>query len=112
MKCKVIPYRIITGTKTIIQAPRKRRTQWIVYQNDTAKFFIDLFDLKKNSNIIMNSLIFCGRKSIDDILKIISHKNNICLSIPKAPFLGFKVKLEFKEFHLEPMPEEGLSYSL
>lgn len=114
MKLLESTYRTFSGTKTIIEIPNKKPTQWIIYQDDKPKFFVDFFDLEKESNAMMNSLVLCGKKPIEDILSLINKRNNVNLSIPKISKIGIKkkVKSEEKEIDLEPLPESWLSYSL
>ena len=106
MKYKLTTYRTITGTKEILEIPKKKSTQWIIYQNDEPKYFVDCFDFKTESNLIMNNLILSERKSIDEVIKKIRKKNKIKLSLPKTPIFEFEVKSEIKELELEPLPEE------
>ena len=113
MKCKVTTYKTLHGTKEILEPKKKKNTQWIIYQDNNPKYLIDLFDLRTESNVILNSLIFCAKKrSITEILKIINKKNNVNLSVPKLPLFQVKVKSEYKELELESIPEEWVSYSL
>lgn len=114
MKLLESTYRTFSGTKTIMEIPNKKPTQWIIYQDDKPKFFVDFFDLEKESNAMMNSLVLCGKKPIEDILSLINKRNNVNLSIPKISKIGIKkkVKSEEKEIDLEPLPESWLSYSL
>tara|TARA_R110001592_G_scaffold293882_1_gene563608 strand:- start:65 stop:409 length:345 start_codon:yes stop_codon:yes gene_type:complete len=107
-------YRTFSGTKEIIEIPRKKETQWIIYEDDKPKFFVDFFDLEKESNAMMNSLVLCGKKTIEEVLELINKKNNINLSIPVITKLGIKKKLKSEkiELTLEPLPEKWLDYSL
>ena len=63
---------------------------------------------------MMNSLVLCAKRNIDDVLKLVNKRNNINLSIPKISSLIFKIKLksEIKELDLVPLPEKWLDYSL
>lgn len=58
--------------------------------------------------------MLCGKRSLEELLKLINKKNNVNLSLPKISRLGFKKKIKSKiiEIHLEPIPEEWLSFSL
>jgi hypothetical protein len=107
-------YRTLSGTKEIIEIPNKKDTQWIIYKDNKPAYFVDFYDLEKESNAMMNSLVLCTKRSIDEVLELINKKNNINLSIPKITRLGFKKKIKsvVKELHLEPIPEKWLAYSL
>ncbi len=107
-------YRTLSGTKEIIEVPQKKNTQWVIYKDNKPAYFVDLFDLQKESNAMMNSLVLCAKRSMKEVLELINKKNNINLSMPKISRLGFKIKVksELIELNLEPIPEEWLAYSL
>jgi hypothetical protein len=107
-------YRTFSGVKKVIEIPKRKPTQWIIYQDNKPKFFVDLYDLSIESNAMMNSLVLCAKKSIRDVLKAINKRNDINLSIVKVSKLGLKQKLksEPKNIHLDPLPENWLAYSL
>ena len=113
MNFRVSTYRTFSGIKEIIEVPKNNGAKWVIYQDDKPTFFVDLFDLSIESNSMMNSLVLCARRNIEDVLKLVNKRNNINLSIPKISSLLFKIKLksEIMELHLEPIPEEWLSYS-
>ena len=106
-------YRTFSGIKKILELPKKRSTQWIVYQDDKPKYFVDLFDLTIESNAMMNSLVLCAKKPMKEVLEAINKRNNIKLSLAQISKLGFskKIKSVPKEVHLEPLPEKWLAYS-
>ncbi|SDS50431.1 hypothetical protein SAMN05216503_3272 [Polaribacter sp. KT25b] len=114
MKFKLSTYRTFSGTKQVVELIKKKDTQWVIYQDDKPKFFVDFFDLEKESNAMMNSLVLCGKRSIEEVLELINKRNNINLSIPKITKLGLKKKLKSEsiELNLESLPEEWLDYSL
>ena len=109
-----ITYRTFSGTKEIIELKNPKPTQWVVYKDNIPAYFVDFYDLEKESNAMMNSLVLCTKRSIQEALELINKKHNINLSIPKITRLGFKkiVKSEVIEMNLGPIPEEWLSYSL
>lgn len=114
MKVEISTYRTFSGTKEIVEVLEKKKTQWVIYEGNTPKYFVDFFDLETESNAMMNSLVLCGKRSLDEVLELINKKNNKNLSVPIITKLGIKKKLksEIIELHLEPLPEEWLSYSL
>ena len=107
-------YRTFSGIREIIEVPKNNGAKWVIYQDDKPTFFVDLFDLSIESNSMMNSLVLCARKNIEDVLKLVNKRNNINLSIPKISSLIFKIKLksEIMELDLVPLPEKWLDYSL
>ena len=106
-------YITLSGTKKIIEIRRKKPTQWVIYKDDKPSYYVDFYDLEKDSNCMMNSLVLCAKRSLKEVLLLINKKNNINLSIPKISRLGLKkkIKSELIELSLEPIPEEWLSYS-
>tara|TARA_B110000211_G_C13852629_1_gene452880 strand:+ start:322 stop:666 length:345 start_codon:yes stop_codon:yes gene_type:complete len=114
MKVIETTYRTFNGIQKILEIPKKKFNQCIIYQDDNPKFYVDFYDLEKESNCMMNSLILLAGRSLEEVLTLINKKNNINLSIPKISSLVFKMKLksEFRELDLDPLPEEWLSYSL
>ncbi len=114
MLFQISTYRTFSGTTEVLEIPRKKNTEWVIYQDNKPKFYVDFFDLEIESNAMMNSLVLCAKRSIEDVLVMINKRNNINLSIKKISRLGIKkkVKTEVKEMELEALPEEWLSYSL
>ena len=107
-------YKTFGGTIKIIAVRGKRDTQWVIYKDNKPAYFVDCFDLEKESNCMMNSLVLCAKRSIGETLELINKKNNINLSLPKISRLAFKKKIKTKliELDLEPIPEEWLLYSM
>jgi hypothetical protein len=114
MKIRVSTYRTFSGTKEVVETIRKKSTQWVIYKDNNPKFFVNVFDLETESNAIMNSLVLCSKRSIEEVLELINKRNNIHLSLPKISRIGIKkrIKTEIKEINLSPLPEEWLDYSL
>lgn len=107
-------YRTFSGTKEIIETLEKKATQWVVYKDNKPAFFVDFYDLENESNAMMNSLVLCAKKSIQEVLEVINKKNGVNLSVPVISRLGYKklVKSKQIELNLKPIPEEWLAYSL
>lgn len=114
MKLRATTYRTLRGKKKVIEIPVKKYHQWIVYQDNKPRFFVDYYDLEKESNAMMNSLVLCTQRTISEVLELINKKNNINLSVATISFLEFKkkVKSEIIDLQLQPMPEKWLAYSL
>ncbi|MDX6745608.1 hypothetical protein SHK09_02290 [Polaribacter sp. PL03] len=107
-------YRTITGVKEVVEIPKKKYHQWLVYQDNKPAYFVDFYDLAKESNAMMNSLVLCSDNTLEYVLKIISQRNNINLSLPKISRIGLKRRINSKktELDLQPIPEKWLAYSL
>jgi hypothetical protein len=107
-------YITFSGIREIIEVPKSKGTKWVIYQDDKPTFFVDLYDLSIESNSMMNSLVLCARRTIEDVIKLVNERNNINLSIPKISSLLFKIKLksEIIEIDLVALPDKWLAYSL
>jgi hypothetical protein len=109
MKYNLTTYRTLTGTKEVLEIPKRKSGQWIIYQNNEPTYFVDCFDFKKESNLIMNNLILSERKSIDEVIKSIKKKKKIKLSVAKPPMFEIQLKTQERELELAPLPEEWIS---
>lgn len=112
MNFKVTTYKTLIGKKRYLETLEKDNYQWVIYSGKRPKYFVDAFDLKTTSNAILNSLLISSKRTIEEIIQILNLKFNLNLSVSKAPSMSFKIKSEVKQFKLEPLPEEWLSYSL
>ncbi|MBU3011179.1 hypothetical protein KO506_07175 [Polaribacter vadi] len=114
MKLIEITYRTLSGTKKVLKIPKRKSSQWIIYQDNKPKYYVDLYDLSNESNSMMNSLVLCAKRSMNEVLKMINKKHNINLSTKNFSSLAFAKKKESKviNINLELLPEEWLDYSL
>lgn len=114
MEIIISTYRTFSGIKKIAELPRRKASQYIIYQDNKPKYYVDLYDLSIESNAMMNSLVLCAKKSMREVLDKISKRNNVRLSIPIISKLGIsrRLKSERAKINLEPLPEEWLDYSL
>ena len=95
MKVYLNTYRTFTQKKKVYELIDKKDTQWIIYQNNEPKFYVDLFDLTTESNAMMNSLVLCSKRTLDEVLEILNRKNNIKLWRSLKKVVGFtKVVIE------------------
>ena len=97
----------------MVRPLKSTSSQWVVYKDGEPKYFIDFFDIKTESNAMLNSLVFCDKRPIQEVLDIINKKNNVLLSIPLvSSFMRIKVKTEYIDLDLQPVPEKWLDYFL
>lgn len=106
---KLTTYRTFVGNKQIVELTDNAYGQWIIYQNKKPMFHIDCFDFENESNQILNRLLLAQQKTIQEVLNTINKKNDVKLSIEKAPLLEIKVNSKIKELNLEPLPLEWVS---
>ena len=111
-KYKLTTYRTITGSIDILEIPKQKPGQWVIYQNEKPSYFVDCFDFKKESNLRLNNLILSERNTIEDVLKKIKKKKKIKLSLPRRPLLEIEMKSIINELDFQPLPEEWLDFNV
>lgn len=109
MTFKLTTYKTLKGTKKILELKNKKSTEAIIYKDNIPSFYVDCFDLHTESNVIMNSLVLCQQRKLNDVVKEIGEKNNVNLSIQEAPFLSFEKSVKYTEMELPPLPESWLN---
>ncbi len=109
MTFKLTTYKTLKGTKEILQLKKKKSTEAIVYKDNTPSYFVDCFDLKTESNVLMNSLVLCKQRNINDVILEIGKKNNVNLSVKEAPFFSIEKSTVDTEMELPPLPEDWLN---
>lgn len=109
MKLKSTKYKTLTGFKEVVELPTNKYGKFIVYQNREPKFFVDCFDFKTESNLVLNSLLLSQGKTVNEVLRKINKDTKANLSIEKRPFLVIDATSEIKDFQLEPLPLEWLN---
>ncbi|WP_272150765.1 hypothetical protein [Tenacibaculum aiptasiae] len=108
MKFKLTTYKTIRGTKEILELKKNKATEAIIYKDDFPCFYVDCFDLLTESNVMMNNMVLCRQQKLKEVIKEISRRNKVNLSIRKAPFFSIKKKVEFRELELPPLPKVWL----
>lgn len=109
MTFKLTKYKTLTGTKEILELPRRKNTEAIIYQDDKPTFHVDCFDLQTESNLIMNSLVLAQKRTISEVITEIAQKNNVNLSVKEKPFLAIEKESKLTEMELPPLPESWLN---
>jgi len=109
MKFNLTTYKTLKGKQEILELIQQKKTQAIIYKDNTPSFFVDCFDLQTEANVLMNSLVLCQKKTISCVIDIISKKNKINLEVKEAPLLSIKSDSKTVELDLPPLPEEWLN---
>lgn len=109
MNFKLTTYKTLTGKKEILETSQQKNTQAVVYQNDQPSFWVDCFDLQTESNVQMNYLVLCQKRSMKEVIKEIAKRNNVNLNIPEAPLLSVKTVSIDKDVELPPLPLDWLN---
>ncbi len=106
-------YLTFSGIKKVVEIKKNKHHQKLIYQDNKPAYFVDFYDLQKESNAMMNILVLCTGDSIDKVLKNINHRYNINLSIPRISRIGFqkRIKSEIINLDLKPIPLKWLGYS-
>lgn len=103
-------YITLCGIKINIEISEKKYHQYLIYQDNKPAYLVDYYDLQNESNAMMNSMVLCSDKSIEDILKMINKQYNINLSIPKISKIGIHKRIKSKIINLDlgPIPIKWL----
>ena len=107
-------YVTFSGIKKVVELCKKNHHQKLIYQDNKPAYFVDFYDLQKESNAMMNILVLCTGDPIDKVLNNINKRYSINLSIPIISKIGFqkKIKSEIINLDLNPIPLKWLGYSL
>ncbi len=109
MTFKLTTYKTLTGKKEILETTEQKNTQAVVYQNEQPSFWVDCFDLQTESNVQMNYLVLCQKRSMKEVIKEIGKKNNVDISIQEAPLFSVKKTSVDTKIELPPLPLEWLN---
>lgn len=109
MTFKLTTYKTLTGTTRILELPKKKNTEAVVYLDNQPAFHVNCFDLQNESNLKMNSLVLAQKRNIADVIKEIAEKNNVNLSVKDAPLFSIKKESTVTEMELPPLPETWLN---
>lgn len=109
MTFKLTTYKTLTGTQKILELPKRKNTEAVIYLNDKPTFHVDCFDLQTESNLKMNSLVLAQKRSISEVIKEVAEKNNVNLCVKEAPLFSVKRESTITEMELPPLPEAWLN---
>ena len=106
-------YVTFSGIKKVVELCKKNHHQKLIYQDNKPAYFVDFYDLQKESNAMMNILVLCTGDPIDKVLNNINKRYSINLSIPIISKIRFqkKIKSEIIDLDLNPIPLKWLGYS-
>ena len=106
-------YITISGIKKVVEINEIKYHQKLIYQDNKPAYFVDFYDLQKESNAMMNILVLCTGDPIDKVLNNINKRYSINLSIPIISKIRFqkKIKSEIIDLDLNPIPLKWLGYS-
>ncbi len=108
MNCKLITYKTLSGEKKIARYEERSSGKWIIYQNKQPKYHLDCFDLKSESGLLLNDLLFSEKKTIKQIIKEVNKKYDKNLSIEKPPLIEIVKDTTIENIELERFPAEWL----
>jgi hypothetical protein len=101
MKLITSTYITLCGIKRIVEISKKKYHQCLIYEDHKPAYLVDFYNLQNESNAIMNSMVLCSDKSIEDVLKSINIRNHVNLSIPKISRIGIHKRIKSKIIHLD-----------
>ena len=88
-------YITISGIKKVVEINKVKDHQKLIYQDNKPAYFVDFYDLQKESNAMMNILVLCSGNPINEVLKSINKRYNINLSMPIISRIGLQRKIKF-----------------
>lgn len=108
MLCKIITYKTLIGEKKVAHFNHKMDGKWIVYESNKPTYLLDCYDLKNESGLRLNDLLFSEKKTIKQIIDTINKKHQKRLSIKKPPFFEVVKNIKTKEIHFKKIPFDWL----
>lgn len=108
MNCKLITYKTLSGEKKIARYEEKSSGKWIIYQDKKPKYHLDCFDLKSETGLLLNDLLFSKKKTIKQIVKEVNKKYGTNLSIEKPPLIEIVKDTTIEDIQLETFPAKWL----
>ncbi|POY37969.1 hypothetical protein C3K47_05445 [Solitalea longa] len=103
MKYRQVTYLTFCGFRKIIELPDSAYGEWIIYHNNTPKFYISCFS-QNESDIVIKNLLDKSSETIESIIKRINHNLGIKLSFGNNPLIHIEVQTEIIELDLIPLP--------
>lgn len=97
------------GLKEIVEMPKEKRGQFIVYKDKKPTYFVDCFDFNLEVNQVFNGLLMARRKTISEILSKVNKEQNVRLTLESAPLIKIIDTVETKDLKLQPFPLEWLN---
>jgi hypothetical protein len=74
MKLYLNTYKTLSGEKKVVEIMDKKESQFIIHEHNKPLFFVDLYDLRVESNSMMNRLVLRKKRTIPDILELINKR--------------------------------------
>lgn len=109
MNFKLTTYKTLTGEKQILETSSQKSTEAVVYQDDQPAYWVDCFDLQTESNVQMNYLVLCQQRSMKEVINEIGEKNQVNLTVKKAPLFSISKSSVEKDVELPPLPVEWVN---
>jgi len=98
-----ISYYTLTGIKNRIDLGDQSYAEWVIYDNVTPKYHVELFE-QDDSNILINKLISGKTETIVSIVEKINIAHGTRLSLGTKPLLEIVKKEELIDLELTPLP--------
>lgn len=104
MNCKLITYKTLLGKKKIARYEEKTSGKWIIYEDKQPKYYLDCFDLKSETGLLLNDLLFSEKKTIKQILKEVNKRHQTRLSVEKPPMIEIIRDTVIEDIELKEFP--------
>lgn len=108
MNCKLITYKTLLGNKKIARHEEKVSGKWIIYEDKQPTYFLDCFDLKSETGLLLNDLLFSKKKTIKQILKEVNKKYQTRLTMEKPPMIEIIKDTVIEDIRLKEFPAKWL----
>ena len=103
---RVVTYYTIKGLLKGINLGDFVYGEWIVYDNKEARYHINAFKPRANSDIIINELLLNNKsETIKSIIGKINKKQGLKLSLNNRPFIRLRLRSEQADLNLPPLPD-------
>ncbi|MEO7214252.1 hypothetical protein [Mucilaginibacter sp.] len=103
MEYSQISFYTLTGVKKAINLGDFAHGEWVVYEFNKPKYYINLFS-KLEADALVHSILNKREITIDVILQRISKNEGIGLTLGRIPFVNIIKKVELVNLELPPLP--------
>ena len=104
---RVVTYYTIKGLLKGINLGDFVYGEWIVYDDNEARYHINVFKQRANSDIVINDLLLNNKnETIKSIIGKINKNHGLKLSLNNRPFIRMRLRSEMVDLNLPPLPDQ------
>ncbi|PWK78909.1 hypothetical protein LX99_01362 [Mucilaginibacter oryzae] len=106
IKYRVVTYYTFRGLVKSVHLGDFVYGEWIVYQDEEARYHINVFKQRANSDLIINDLLLNNKnETIKTIIDKINKNHGLKLSLNNRPFIRLRLRSETADLNLPPIPD-------